>query len=275
MQESDIGFIGAGNMARSLIGGLVSHGHSGAHLWAADPDPAQRDRAKGLGAAHTSASNEDLARRCDVLVIAVKPQMAREVLTALSGAVGKRGPLVISIAAGIPLHAIESWLEGEPRVVRCMPNTPALVAEGMTGMFANTRTTDTDRTLAEAIMGAVGRCLWLPEESQLDAVTALSGSGPAYFFYLFEAMIEAGRELGLAADHARVLALQTALGASRMALQSEVTPEVLRAQVTSPGGTTERALGVLRDGGFSNLVKTAIKVADERAEELARDFGSL
>ncbi|MEE8041930.1 MAG: pyrroline-5-carboxylate reductase, partial [Pseudomonadales bacterium] len=188
-------------------------------------------------------------------------------------AVATSKPLVISIAAGIELAALESWL-GAQRIVRCMPNTPALVSQGVTAMLANAHVTDVDRVLAESIMGAVGQWLWLEQESQLDAVTALSGSGPAYFFYFLEAMIEAGCELGLSEGDARTLALQTALGSSKMALQSDLAPDALRVQVTSPGGTTERALAVLRNGGFSPLVKAAIKAAEERARELARDFGS-
>lgn len=274
MQQAEIGFIGSGNMARSLLGGLIADGYPAAHLWAADPDPIQRELATKLGVAHASSDNEELARHCDVLVVAVKPQAARAALKPLNAAMREHHPLVISIAAGIPMSALESWLGGKPRVVRCMPNTPALVTQGMTGMLANERVSKQDRALAESIMGAVGRWVWVEEESQLDAVTALSGSGPAYFLYFLEAMIEAGRELGLSAQDARMLTLQTALGASEMALQSDVSPEVLREQVTSPGGTTERALAVLRDGGFSNLVKAAVKAADERARELARDFGS-
>ncbi len=273
MQHVNIGFIGAGNMARSLLGGLLAKGYPQEQLWASDPDPGQRELASSLGVGHVSAGNEEVAAHCAGLVAAVKPQMARQALTPLREAVTTSRPLVVSVAAGIPLDALESWL-GAQRMVRCMPNTPALVSQGVTAMVANAHVSDADRDLAESIMGAVGQWLWLERESQLDAATALSGSGPAYFFYFLEAMIEAGAELGLTEAHARTLALQTALGASKMALESDLSPDALRVQVTSPGGTTERALAVLRDGGFAPLVKAAIKAAEERARELARDFGS-
>ncbi len=273
MQHVDIGFIGAGNMARSLLGGLLAQRYPKERLWTSDPDSGQRELATALGVGHVSADNEEIVAHCAVVVVAVKPQMARQALAPLKEAVATSKPLVISIAAGIELAALESWL-GAQRIVRCMPNTPALVSQGVTAMLANAHVTDVDRVLAESIMGAVGQWLWLEQESQLDAVTALSGSGPAYFFYFLEAMIEAGCELGLSEGDARTLALQTALGSSKMALQSDLAPDALRLQVTSPGGTTERALAVLRNGGFSPLVKAAIKAAEERARELARDFGS-
>lgn len=272
--HADIGFIGAGNMARSLIGGLVAGGYPRERLWAADPDSAQRELAASLGAAHVVRENTELVANTDVVVVAVKPQMAREALVPLKGEVESRRALVISVAAGIPIAAIESWLGPAVRVVRCMPNTPALVSSGVTAMVPNARISAADRALAESIMGSVGRWIWLERESQLDAATALSGSGPAYFFYFLEAMIEAGCELGLSPEDSRTLALETALGASKMAIAADVEPAALRERVTSPGGTTERALGVLREGGFAPLVKAAIKAADERARELARDFGS-
>lgn len=269
MTDPSIAFIGAGNMARSLIRGLLAAGTPPPQLRASDPMPAQRDSVAALGVA-TTDDNAAAAAGADVLVLAVKPQRLREVLEPLAPPAGQ---LLISIAAGVPLSALEAWTPPGTAIVRCMPNTPALLRAGITGLFANAAVTAAQRGQAEAVLGAAGSTLWVDRESLLDAVTAVSGSGPAYFFYLMEAMIAAGESLGLDSESARRLTLETALGAARMACEGDDEPAVLRANVTSPGGTTERALSILDAAGVAEAMRRAVAGAAERAEELAKEFG--
>ncbi|WJW75777.1 pyrroline-5-carboxylate reductase [Thiohalobacter sp. IOR34] len=273
MNEKIICFIGGGNMARSLIGGLISDGLPAGRMRVADPDPA---RLEGLGEAFgvaTFADNRAAAEGADVLLLAVKPQVMHQVAQQLAPQVTAGQPLVISIAAGIRSGDLERWLGGEAAVVRCMPNTPALVQSGATALYANPRVSAEQRDLAESILRAVGLTLWLEDEALMDAVTALSGSGPAYFFLVMEALQAAGESLGLPAETARLLTLQTAFGAAKTALECSEGPAVLRQQVTSPGGTTERALQVLEEGGLRELLQRALRAARDRSEELARQLG--
>jgi len=204
-----------------------------------------------------------------VLILAIKPQVMRDVLLGIQDAVNQKHPLVISIAAGIPLSAITDILGSDIAVVRCMPNTPAMVGMGATGLIANKQTSMDDKNLAQNILAAVGIALWLENENQIDAVTALSGSGPAYYFLVMEAMIAAGISLGLDAQTARTLTLQTALGAATMAQRSDVAPAELRRRVTSPGGTTEQALRCFEEGNLVPLFATAMAAAEKRSKELA------
>jgi pyrroline-5-carboxylate reductase len=267
--EQNIAFIGAGNMARSLISGLLAAGVSPERIRAADPVPAQREAAAALGV-QTWDDNAAAVAGAAVVVLAVKPQVLGEVTRAAGLAAGQ---LVISIAAGVPLAALERWLPAAAPVVRCMPNTPALLGAGITGMYPNSRVSQDQRTLADQILGAAGRTLWVAREDLLDAVTAVSGSGPAYFFYLMEAMIEAGEALGLDRAAATTLCLETAYGAARMAREGSDPPARLRANVTSPGGTTERALSILDAAGCRDAIHQALAGAARRAQELAEDFG--
>jgi pyrroline-5-carboxylate reductase len=267
-----IAFIGAGNMARSLVGGLLRHGYQAASIVAADPDASQRSSMAALGVA-TSDSNERAVDGAASVVLAVKPQVLRSVVQNLQSAL-RPNQLLISIAAGVPSTAISKWCPGGMGIVRCMPNTPALYGAGVTALFANERVTPLQRAAAESILAAVGDVIWVGDETAIDAVTAVSGSGPAYFFYLMEAMIEAGVALGLDEATARTLTLKTAYGAAVMANESELEPGALRRNVTSPGGTTERAISVLDDGQWKALIDKALRAAARRSVELANEFGA-
>ena len=267
-----IGFIGAGNMASALAGGLLARGWRAADISLSDayPDALVQHAQRGL---FTTTDNRALVERSDVLVLAVKPQVMAEVLKPLADIVQARQPLIISIAAGIPGASLERWLGGPLPVVRAMPNTPALVQTGATGLFANTRVSAAQRASAESILGAVGIALWVDSEHLIDAVTAVSGSGPAYFFYVMEAMMMAGRDLGLDEKTARALTMQTALGAAQMAITADVGPDELRRRVTSPGGTTERAIATFDEAGLRDIFARALSACAARGGELATQLG--
>lgn len=268
-----IGFIGAGNMASALVGGLLARGWPVEQLWLSDANPEQlvAHRERGLS---TTGDNAALVAAVDMVILSVKPQVMADVLKPLAPAVQARRPLILSIAAGIPVISLERWLGGGLAVVRAMPNTPALVQTGATGLFANPRVSDVQRRLAEDVLGAVGLALWVEHEDLIDAVTAVSGSGPAYFFQVMEAMISAGVRLGLDPRDARALTLQTALGAAQMAIASDVEPAELRRRVTSPGGTTERAVRVFNDAGLDAIFLKALSACAARGAELAAELGA-
>ena len=263
-----IAFIGGGNMASSLVGGLVESGHPPEAILVSEPVAEKRRDLAERFAVGVTADNPEAAAASDVVVLAVKPQIMAEVVTGAAGAMRGRGTLIVSIAAGVRIARILEWLGYPAPVVRTMPNTPALLGCGATALFANEVVIDEQRSAAEAILQAVGTVLWVDDEALLDAVTAISGSGPAYYFLLMENMIETGVRLGLTDGQARALTLRTALGAARMAIESGRTPGELRAGVTSPGGTTERALDLLRTGGFGELVERALTGARDRSREL-------
>jgi pyrroline-5-carboxylate reductase len=265
-----ISFIGGGNMARSLIGGLIARGHAATCIVVADPAASQLDLLKATYGVHTAASNAEAAQRGDVVILAVKPQELHNVARDIADAV--RDKLLISVAAGIRASDIERWTGGAS-VVRCMPNRPALQGCGMTGLFAPAKVSAEHRKIAEDILGAVGATLWLTEEHQMDAVTAMSGSGPAYFFLLVEMMEDAGLTLGLPRDVARKLAVETAYGSGLMARQGPEPPAILRQQVTSKGGTTEAALKHLEAHHVRKLFQEAIAAACERSAQLASELG--
>lgn len=273
MDQAMIGFIGAGNMGRSLAGGLLKSGWDRQKLVLADLSPEQRQVVGNLLGLTVYADNNEVADRADVLVLATKPQQMRAVCKGLAPAVQRRKPLIVSIAAGIRINNIEDWLGGNLPIVRVMPNTPALVNSGASGLFANPRASDRQRELAESILRTVGVTIWLSSEDQLDAVTGVSGSGPAYFFLAMEALEQAAVEQGLDAATARLLAVETAFGAAKMALESGTDPAELRRNVTSPGGTTERAITEFQDGGFERLFKQAVAAATARSRELADMLG--
>ncbi len=265
-----ITFIGAGNMASSLIHGLLDSGVPGQQITAADPADAQLAKLQTLGVNVTS-DNAKAVSGADAIVLATKPQLAGIVLEALPNLQPKQ--LVISIAAGINIDSLQAWLPNDQPIVRCMPNTPALVNAGITGLFANPHVSAQQRADAGQILDAVGSSIWVDEESQIDAVTAVSGSGPAYFFLLMESMIEAGQTLGLSAEVSHTLAVQTARGAALMACQKGADPSALRQGVTSKGGTTAAALAVMQSQGLPKTVAEALLAAKVRAEELAVEFG--
>ena len=266
-----IAFIGGGNMARSLIGGLVAQGRDPATIRVAEPVQALRD---ALAADFGIAVFEDGAQAiagARTWVFATKPQVLRAVCESLAMQAQARKPLVVSIAAGITAAQLERWLGGDVAVVRTMPNTPALLGAGVTGLFATTQVDPAGREFAETLLSAAGKTVWIDDEAQMDAVTAVSGSGPAYVFLLAEAMIDAGMAEGLPPEAARVLALQTVLGAARMLTESDVDAAELRRRVTSPNGTTQAALDAFEAGGFRTLVASAVHAARVRGMELSAD----
>jgi len=268
-----VGFIGAGNMARSLASGLLRNSWNRDQVILSDPDPDQRRAIETVLGAKTFGDNTRIAARADILVLAVKPQILADVAKTLAPAVQEKKPLVISIAAGVRLEDIERWLGGGLALVRAMPNTAALIGSGATGLYANERVDEKMRNQAESILRAVGVTVWLEDEYLIDAVTALSGSGPAYFFLVMEALEQAAIEAGLDPKQARLLTLETAFGAAKMALEGHEEPALLRRRVTSPGGTTEQAVKVLEEGGIRRLFKEAVQAAVYRAREIADMFG--
>ncbi len=274
MSTPTIAFIGGGNMARSLIGGLIADGCAAERIWVSDPTPEHREALRAQFGVKTTEHNQEAVAHADAVVFAVKPQILRDVARGIGEAMQHRKPLAISIAAGVRLTDLERWLGGPVALVRTMPNTPALVRSGATALYAGAHVSAEQRRLAESILRAVGLTVWVADEAQLDAVTALSGSGPAYFFLVMEAMEQAGVALGLSPENARLLTLQTAFGAAKIALESAESPAELRERVTSPKGTTERAIGVLRDAGLEALFGQALAAAAERSRELGELFGS-
>lgn len=273
MSETQIGFIGGGNMAASLIGGLVTDGWDTNAIHVSDPDSERLAYLHERFAIQTHQDNNATVNAADVLVLAIKPQLMADIMSPLADSISTKQPLLISIAAGITLANLSRWCGGYKTIVRSMPNTPALVQSGATGLYADPSVNTGQRDLAETVMRAVGLTLWVENESQIDAVTAISGSGPAYFFYIMEAIEQAGVNLGLSTENARLLTLQTAFGASKMALESPDNPEILRQKVTSPGGTTERALSILDQGDLKKLFSQALSGAYERSQELANILG--
>jgi pyrroline-5-carboxylate reductase len=264
-----ITFIGGGNMARSLIGGLVARGWPAQSIHVAEPNAPLRAALAQDFSVQVHALTGEAAEHGAIWVFAVKPQVMRGVAEALAATAQQRQPLLVSIAAGIRSDQLERWLGGQLAVVRTMPNTPALLGAGATGLFANARVSPAQRQLADQLLSATGLTVWLDEEAQMDAVTALSGSGPAYVFLLAEAMQAAGEAQGLPAEAARALALQTLHGAARMLVESGEPAAVLRQRVTSPGGTTQAALDSFEAGGFRALVAQAIAAATERGRQLS------
>jgi len=272
MSKETIAFIGGGNMAASLIAALVANGHDLQRLIVSDPDRPKLDAlATGFGV-RTTGDNAEAAGNADLVVLSVKPQLARQVCRELAPALGQRRPLFVSVMGGIREQSIREWLSGGTSLplVRAMTNTPVMIQSGATVLHATPETSPSQRNQAETVLRAGGLTRWVDRETQLDAVTALSGSGPAYFFLLMETLEQVGVALGLESENARLLTIQTALGAARMAMESDDSPRELRKRVTSPGGTTERAMDILESGGIRTLVTQAVSAACERSEELSR-----
>jgi len=269
MNPHTIGFIGAGNMARSLAGGLLNNGWSTEHLLLSDPDANQRRGAEQALGLKTLADNVMLATAAEGLLLAVKPPA----LKAIAAIVQQKRPLVISVVAGIRVDDIERWLGGNLPVVRVMPNTAALIGSGAAGLFANARVNASQRDTAESILRAVGVTVWVEKETLIDTITAISGSGPAYFFLVMEVLEKAAIKHGLDPRTARLLTLETAYGAAKMALEGGEEPALLRKRVTSPGGTTEKAVQVLEAGRIEKVFDDAVVAAIQRARELADLFG--
>lgn len=276
MSTPRIAFIGAGNMAASLIGGLRAQGIDASAIRASDRGAEQRSKISAEYGIQTFASNAEAIADADVIVLSVKPQVMKEVCLDLAQHIGEQ-QLLVSIAAGISCASLQTWLslrpDAAPAIVRCMPNTPALLRQGVSGLFANANVSPSQCQHAEQLLGAVGLALWLDKEELIDAVTAVSGSGPAYFFLLIEAMTAAGVKLGLPRETAAQLTLHTALGAARMAVASDVDASELRRRVTSPAGTTEAAIKSFQADGFEALVEKALNAAAHRSAELAEQLG--
>jgi pyrroline-5-carboxylate reductase len=265
-----IAFLGGGNMAGALIGGLVAKGYDRRSISVIEVSPAARERLAAQHGVRASTSPDAATAEADTLVLAVKPQDMRAALASLAGSV--RGKLVISIAAGMRIEALSRWLEGHRRIVRCMPNTPALIGAGITGLFASADVGAGDRENAEKILRAVGEVVWVDDERLLDPVTAVSASGPAYVFWFIEQLAASGESLGLPKEVSLKLALHTVMGAAKLALGSEHMPSELRRQVTSKGGTTEAALNVFAEEQLAERFRRALQAASRRGAELGDEL---
>jgi pyrroline-5-carboxylate reductase len=268
-----IAFVGAGNMATSIIGGLIESGHPAGRISAADPIPASLERLRELGPINVHGDNAAAAGGADVIIMAVKPQVMADAMESVAGAVRDNNAVVISIAAGVTIETMLARLGPDAAIVRCMPNTPALLRCGASGLFANENCSEQQREFAKTILSAVGITCWVNSEEDLDAITALSGSGPAYFFLFMEAMVDAGQALGLDREVATTLATQTGLGAARMAIESGEDLAGLRRRVSSPGGTTIEAIESFERDGLADVVARAMRAAADRAAEMAREMG--
>ena len=273
METQKIAFIGAGNMANALITGLIADGFAAKNIWASDPLDKNLTSLEQQFGIHTSCDNKAVLAKADIVVLSVKPQAMSKICMEISDVVNMRQPLLISIAAGIKIENLASYFSSKTAIVRAMPNTPALIKTGATGLYKNAQVTEDQQSVAEEIMRAVGVALWVDEEKQMDYVTALSGSGPAYFFRIMEAMEQSACELGLPAKSAHLLTLQTALGAAKLAMESNDTLATLRQKVTSPGGTTEKGLAAMAASDIDTLIEKTLTAASERAAELANEYG--
>jgi pyrroline-5-carboxylate reductase len=271
-ESRKIVFIGGGNMARSLIGAQLARGVPAASIAVAEPREEARDALSREFGVPTFSDNAAAVADAECVVLAVKPQVMRAVCAALAGPLRGRNPLVVSIAAGVRIAQIEKLLGERHAIVRCMPNTPALVGAGAAGLCANRNTDAEQKALAERLLDAAGIVRWIDDEAQMDTVTALSGSGPAYFFLLVEAMEDAAVQLGLPRDTARALAAQTCLGAGHMLADGNETATELRKRVTSPHGTTAAALDTFEEGGFRALVERALEAAKRRGAEMSAEM---
>ncbi len=267
--ESNIAFIGGGNMARSLIGGLIARGTTAADIRVSEPVEALRDALARDFGVNVGSENPIAARGAGLWLLAVKPQVMRAVCEALAPLAQAERPLVVSIAAGITAAQLQRWLGGGVAVVRAMPNTPALLGAGVTGLFGSAEVDANGRERATNLLASAGKTVWIDDETRMDAVTAVSGSGPAYIFLLAEAMEAAALAEGLPAEAARTLVLETVLGAARMLTESGEPPDELRRRVTSPGGTTQAAIETFETGGLRTLVAAAIRNATERGQQLS------
>ena len=268
---SNITFIGGGNMARSLISGITTNKLFSSNITVSEPVATLRSQLETDFSIRVINNNTEAIANADCLILAVKPQIMKEVLTSLAKSLHCIRPLIISIAAGITEPLINVWSGQGQAIVRCMPNMPALIQEGATALYANSQVNIEQKQLAEQILSAVGITLWVEQESQLNAVTAVSGSGPAYFFAFMEAIQAAGEKLGLNPEQAKQLTIQTALGAARMATESKDKPSVLREKVTSKGGTTFAALQSFAANDFNGIVHTALNAAHTRSIELGKE----
>lgn len=274
--QQKIAFIGGGNMAQALITGLLAKGQSAETLYVVDTDEQKLTEFAKQGIytylASENGSTANAIAQSDVVILAVKPQVLKSVLMPIQSS--WQNQLVISIVAGIGTDSLQMWLGENVKLVRAMPNTPAMIQQGATGLFATAQVNEHQKQLAEQILSATGLALWVDDEQLLHAVTAISGSAPAYFFYLLENMISAGEKLGLSHQQATALAMQTAIGSANMAMQSSDSPAVLRQKVTSPNGTTQSALQVMDDKGMNQIIHEAMQACVQRSQEISQTFGN-
>ncbi|KUJ72802.1 pyrroline-5-carboxylate reductase [Thiomicrospira sp. WB1] len=271
--STTLAFIGAGNMSLSLIGGLIASGYQASQLIATDRDPERGRHLSQLYGIECLTDNAQAVERADVVVLAVKPQQLAELCQSLQSAVQAKKPLIVSIAAGVRTRDIDRWLGGETAIVRTMPNTPSLIQSGAAGLYANERVTADQKDNAEHLMRAAGVTVWVEHESELDVITAVSGSGPAYYFLMMEIMQKVGQQMGLSPKTAQLLTVQTAFGAAKMALESHDDCQTLREKVTSPNGTTEKALNVFAQHDLEAIVTEAMEASRDRAKSLADELG--
>lgn len=269
LQNKKISFIGGGNMAQALISGLLAKGISPKQITVSDPNYHNREQmqAKGINTIDSAKNPLDALTQADVVVLAVKPQVMADVVADFASVLGKQ--LVISIAAGLSTDSLSKMLNGYQNIVRAMPNTPAMIQAGATGLYATDNIDAQEKQLATELMEASGLVVWVDDEEQLHAVTAVSGSAPAYFFYFIESVIQGGVNLGLSPEQASSLAMQTALGAAKMTISSDDTPEQLRRKVMSPGGTTEAAVYSLQDDKVGELIGKAMQACVKRSREMS------
>ncbi|KAJ3258501.1 hypothetical protein HK103_003623 [Boothiomyces macroporosus] len=278
--DQRISFIGGGNMANAIIGGLLAAGYKASNIIVSDPyEPSRQSLEKNFGVSTTTDNNATLTHPNTILILAVKPQVMKQVAEGISKNVLQFKPLIISIAAGITIPDLSRWLKmgstEEPCIIRCMPNTPALVSQGATGVYAPSNISETQKDLALNVLKSISKATyWVDKESLLDVVTGISGSGPAYFFLMVEALEQAGIQLGLSSEVARGLAAQTCLGAGQMLTTSTDSPSELRRKVTSPNGTTQAAIESFEANGFRDVVARAVKAATDRGDELGRILGA-
>ncbi len=265
-----IAFLGGGNMASALIGGLLRKGVDASAISVVEVSPAARERLAARHGVRASTAPDAATHKADTLVLAVKPQDLRAAAAALAGSV--RGKLVVSIAAGVRLEALSRWLGGHRKLVRCMPNTPALIGAGISGLYALPEVSQDERRRTETILGAVGEIVWLTEERLLDPVTAVSGSGPAYVFWFIEQLAESAKKMGIPAEAALKLALHTVLGAAKLAAGSEDSPAELRKNVTSKGGTTEAALKMFDEEQLAQRFARALEAASRRGADIGAEL---
>ncbi|MCE0759905.1 pyrroline-5-carboxylate reductase [Marinobacter sp. G11] len=270
--SSTISFIGAGNMASAIIGGMLDNGYQAGNIWVSAPDDSHLQALRDRFGVSVTTDNRHCAQQADMVVLAVKPQVMAEVCRDIAPVVQNTRPLMVSIAAGLTSDTLDGWLGGGLPLVRVMPNTPSLVGKGAAGLFANAAVTAEQKTMVQSVFESIGSALWVDDEEQLHGVTALSGSGPAYFFLMLEALEAAATEAGIAPKTARELAIQTMAGAAEMAARSEHDPAQLKRNVMSPGGTTERAINTFEDGGMRDLVQKAYNAAFERSQEMSKEL---
>ena len=268
MKDATIAIIGAGHMGMSLLGGLIANGYPANKIQLAEPDAEKLQKAKNNYQIHITTNNIEAVKTADIILFAVKPDMIAIIAAELASTIQKNKPLIISIAAGISETSLQRFLGNEIAIVRAMPNMPALIGCGATALFANSFTSQEQRQLAESILQSVGIVVWLEKESLMDVVTALSGSGPAYFYLLIEALQIAGEKLGLPSEIARSLTLQTAYGASRLVSESKKSAAELCQQAMTPGGTTEQAVRVMEENNMRAIIVSAVQAAANRAQEL-------